>query len=158
MGEGRGAIGLRVLAGFEASKGLLVLLVALGLHSMHRRHITPLELLLDREGWLAHHRHLHGAVIRAASHLNDGTLVLLAWAALAYAGARFIEAYGLWHQRTWAEWIALLSTAMYVPWELVELIRRPSLATFGLLATSVAVCCFLGSRRYRARSRQKVRV
>ena len=155
MGEGRGAIGLRVLAGFEASKGLLV---ALGLLSMHRRHLTPLELLLDREGWLAHHRHLHSAIIRAASHLNDSSLMLLAWAALAYAGARFIEAYGLWRQRTWAEWIALLSTGIYIPWELADLIRRPSPATFGLAATSLAVSPYLGWRRYRARSAQNVRV
>jgi uncharacterized membrane protein (DUF2068 family) len=63
---------------------------------------------------------------------------------------RFIEAYGLWHRRRWAEWLALLSTGMYLPWELVEVIRRPSPAKYGLAATSVAVCFYLGWRRYRA--------
>src|SRR5262245_44252600 len=126
----------------------MVLLVALGLISMHRRHITLLEVLLDHEGWLAHHHHLRGAIIRAASHLNDSRLVLLAWAAVAYSGARFIEAYGLLRRRNWAEWIALLSAAMYLPWELVELIRRPNLTSAGLAATSLAVCSYLGWRRY----------
>lgn len=148
--ETPGGIGLRLLAVFEASKGLLVLLVALGLSSMAHRRITPLEVLLDHEGWLTHH-HLSGVIIRAVSHLNDSTLVLLAWAALAYAAVRFIEAYGLWHRRRWAEWFALLSTAMYLPWEIVEVIRRPSPVKYGLAAISLAVCFYLGWRRYRAR-------
>ena len=76
--------------------------------------------------------------------------MLLAWAAVAYAGVRFIEAYGLWRRRKWAEWFALLSTAMYLPWELLEVIRRPSPAKYALLATSLAVCFYLGRRRYRA--------
>ena len=64
----RDGIGLRLLAGLEAAKGLLVLLVALGLASMLHRHITPLVLVLDHDGWLTHHRHLSGVIIRAASH------------------------------------------------------------------------------------------
>src|SRR5262249_12235081 len=110
---------------------------------------SPLVLVLDHDSWLTHHRRLSGVIIRAASHLNDRTLVLLAWAGVAYAGVRFIEAFGLWHRRKWAEWFALLSTAMYLPWELLEVIPRPSPAKYALVVTSLAVCFYLGWRRYR---------
>ena len=50
-----------------------------------------------------------------------------------------VEGYGLYKQRAWAEILAALSGAVYVPFELMELARRPSvLATF-LLALNLAV-------------------
>ncbi len=41
-----------------------------------------------------------------------------------YAIVRFVEATGLWLEKEWAEWFALLSGAMYMPWEIYEIIRH----------------------------------
>lgn len=48
---------------------------------------------------------------------------------------RFIEAYALWGERRWAEWFAAVSGAIYVPFELYELLHRFS----GLAVTALAV-------------------
>jgi uncharacterized membrane protein (DUF2068 family) len=36
---------------------------------------------------------------------------------------RFTEAYGLWKQRTWAEWVALVSGTLLLPFEIRGLMR-----------------------------------
>jgi uncharacterized membrane protein (DUF2068 family) len=37
---------------------------------------------------------------------------------------RFVEAYGLWHTRAWAEWFAIISGAAYLPWEILEVAKH----------------------------------
>jgi uncharacterized membrane protein (DUF2068 family) len=59
----------------------------------------------------------------AAAHLTDARLWMLAAMAGAYAVVRFIEAYGLWRGRRWAEWFAAISGGVYIPFELYELFR-----------------------------------
>jgi uncharacterized membrane protein (DUF2068 family) len=54
-----------------------------------------------------------------------------------------VEAYGLWKARAWAEWIALISGAIYLPFEVVELIRRLSLFHLSLLIVNLAVVLYM---------------
>ncbi len=43
--------------------------------------------------------------------------------AFAYSLLRFTEAYGLWKQRTWAEWVAFVSGTLLLPLEIRGLMR-----------------------------------
>ena len=61
--------------------------------------------------------------IEASRNLTDARLLLLAFFACLYSSMRFVEAYGLWFARRWAEWFALLSGSVYLPVELYELVK-----------------------------------
>ena len=52
--------------------------------------------------------------------------MLLAAGAALYAVVRFVEAWGLYGEKAWAEVLATVSGGIYVPFEVVELLRRPS--------------------------------
>ena len=41
--------------------------------------------------------------------------------AMTYSALRFLEAYGLWYARSWAEWLAVASGMIYLPFEIYEL-------------------------------------
>ncbi|WP_227691571.1 DUF2127 domain-containing protein [Psychrobacter aestuarii] len=43
----------------------------------------------------------------------------------AYAALRFIEAYGLWHDKTWAYWFCVIGYGIFIPIELYYLIAHP---------------------------------
>ncbi len=43
----------------------------------------------------------------------------------AYASIRFIEAYGLWQDRTWAYWFSVLGYGIFIPVEVYYLITSP---------------------------------
>ena len=100
------SIGLHAIALFEAAKGILVLAAGFGLIA-----IIPKDSQ-DVAERLVHHMHLNPAshypriFIDAASKVSDAQLWWLAAAAIAYAAFRLIEAYGLWQERSWAEWLA----------------------------------------------------
>jgi len=78
-------------------------------------------------------------------------LAVLAMGAIAYSTARFIEAYGLWRERRWAEWFAVVAGGLYIPIELYELVRRVTWIRFGLLAINVAIVVYLARVLWRTR-------
>jgi uncharacterized membrane protein (DUF2068 family) len=142
-------IGFRFVACFEAPEGLVVP-AGLGASSLLHRDAQDLAESLVHEGWLAHGHRIAGIILRVASHVNDATLWLIAAAALVYSLARFIEAYGLFRQREWAEWFALFSTLIYLPWELLALVHRPTADRYGLVIVNAGLACYPGWRRYRS--------
>lgn len=96
-------------------------------------------------------RHLH---LNPASHFPRIFLHLahqatpwqlwgLAAGAAAYAIVRFVEAYGLWRQRLWAEWFAVVSAGIYVPWEIWELTRGLTWPRVTLLTVNLAIVAYL---------------
>lgn len=130
---------IRFVALFEASKGLLVLLAATGLLSLVHSDLHAIAAKLIE------HTHLNPAskfpriFLDAASDLQNSRLLLLALGAAAYSAVRFVEAYGLFYQRAWAEVLAAGSGAVYVPIEVVELLRSATVHGFILLLLNLAV-------------------
>ena len=145
--ERSGAAGLRAVATFEAAKGLLVLLVGLGLLDLLHRDVeeTAENLLLHLH--INADRHLARAFLEAASKLTDTRLWALTAAAVAYAGVRFTEAWGLWNRRAWAQWFALLSGALYLPWEIWKVAQRVNWLHAGMVVGNVIILLYIGCLR-----------
>jgi uncharacterized membrane protein (DUF2068 family) len=134
---------LRPVAVFEATKGALVLLVGFDLLSLAHHDIQQAA-----EHLLAH-SHLNPAsryphiFIDVAKQLTNTHLLLIAAGAGIYSLARFIEAYGLWRARRWAQWFAAVSGAIYVPFELFELYERVTWLSLGALALNLVIVAFM---------------
>jgi len=135
--------GLRAVAVFEIGKGALVLAAASGLLTfLHKDAADKVARLAER---LHFHSegHLSQVLIHAASNLTDVKLWAIAAGAVIYAIVRFVEGYGLWHQRTWAEWFALLSGSMYLPWELYEILAHFSSTSLIVFVCNLAVVIYM---------------
>ena len=137
--------GVRIVAVIEAAKGVLVLAAGLGLFAlMHRDVQTVAERIVE-------HFHLNPAsrtpriFLELAAKASDSNLQLLALGASGYSLVRFVEAYGLWRQRRWAEWFAVAAGGAYIPIELYELWRGVTWIRFGLLAVNVAIVAYLAA-------------
>jgi uncharacterized membrane protein (DUF2068 family) len=115
---------LKSVALFEAAKGLIVLLAGFGLLSLLHHDLRALAMALVGRLHLDPNRHFASVFIEAASKTTDGRLWFIAIIGFVYALFRFVEAYGLWFCRTWAEWLAVISGGIYLPLEVYELFRR----------------------------------
>ena len=138
---------LRAVAIFEASKGVLVLMLAAGVISMLHGGV---ENFVDNvvNYFQLNPASLFGRIfIKLASHLTNTQLWLGAALAAAYVTIRFLEAYGLWFARPWAEWLAALSGSIYIPFELVELFTSPlgwrTVIALVVLLINVAIVLFM---------------
>jgi uncharacterized membrane protein (DUF2068 family) len=114
---------LRLVATFEFSKGIFVLLIGLtAILLVHKDAWVIAESLLA----LLHispDRHSAQLFLDFADDITDARLWAAVRLAIAYSTLRFAEAYGLWRQRTWAEWVAFGSGTLLIPLEVRELMR-----------------------------------
>lgn len=130
---------IRAIALVEAFKGAVVLLAATGLAALLHRDLNDLA---ER---LVAHAHLNPAskyphiFLDAIARVQEPRLLWLAAGAATYATVRFAEAYGLFRERAWAEWLAALSGGLYVPLEIAKLVRAPSALGVALLTANLAV-------------------
>lgn len=133
----------RAIAIFEAAKGALVLFAGLGLLSLINRDVQELAERFVRHSHLNPASHYPRIFLDAASRVTNTHLWLLAGAAALYAVVRFVEAYGLWLERRWAEWFALLAGGLYVPVEIYELIRHASWVKVAVLTTNLGIVAYM---------------
>jgi uncharacterized membrane protein (DUF2068 family) len=135
--------GMRLVAVFEAGKGALVLLAGLGLLTLIHRDVQAVAEHIVRMGHLNPASHYPQIFIEAASRVTDGRLWAMAAAAGMYSVVRMVEAYGLWHERRWAEWFALVAGGMYLPLEIFELFHRFTWVKVGVLTTNVLIVAYM---------------
>jgi uncharacterized membrane protein (DUF2068 family) len=157
MLQSRLSKGLRLVAIFEAVKGTLVLALGFGLIAMAGKDIEVLA------GRLVGFLHLGPAFSRIfldlASHVDSTRLWMYTALAFVYAAVRFAEGYGLWYHRAWAEWFAALSAGLYIPIELMEVIRHTTWIKVIVLASNIAIVALLvkvlvESRKAKAQAKQ----
>ena len=78
-----------------------------------------------------------------ASILDDHMLHRISFAAFCYAAIGIAEAIGLYLEKAWGEYLTIVITASFLPWEIVEIVRRQTLPRVSLLVVNVAVLVYL---------------
>jgi len=135
--------GLRTIALVEAAKGAIVLVIGFGLLSFLGRDAEEYAELVVNRLHLNPAHHYPQIFIHAMTDVTDSKLWMLAGLAALYSLIRFVEAYGLWNQRRWAEWLAALSGAVYVPVEIYEIAHRASWLKVGALLINLAIVAYM---------------
>ncbi len=132
------------MASLEALKGILAIIAGIGLFTLLHKDLGDVaEKIVEALHLNPAHRIAH-AFINAADRVSDNRIVTIACIAFGYAVIRFIEAYGLWHARTWAEWFAIISGAAYLPWEILEVVKHPNhLIRWLVLVINIVVVLYM---------------
>lgn len=67
----------------------------------------------------------------------------IGFATFAYSALALTEGVGLLLKKVWAEYLTLVLTISFLPWELYELARRPNWFRLGLLVINLGVLWYL---------------
>ncbi len=119
-------------------------------------------LFAGREGWLTQwsnyaqdqlnlnvgHTLIVQLLLRALvslGHFNHVTL--LAIGALVYALLEGTEGVGLAMRRRWAEYLTVIATSILIPYEVYEVVHRPTVLKVGALLLNLAVVAYLTYRK-----------
>ena len=134
---------LRAVATVEFIKGIFVLLIGLSaILLVHKDAWVMAESLLA----LLHistDRRSAQLFLDFADDITDARLWAAVQLAFVYSALRFVEAYGLWKQRTWAEWVAFGSGTLLIPLEIRELVRGVTWLRSAVFVGNVAVVCYM---------------
>ena len=140
---------LRVIAAFEATKGIAAFAAIIGVLDLMHRDVRHLAIeLIGRFGLNPDARYpsilLHYADLLPNANVRSTVLI-----AFGYVLVRLLEAYGLWNDRAWGEWLATLSGGLYIPLEIGHLMHRPSVISAAVLVGNILVVSFLAFHLWR---------
>jgi uncharacterized membrane protein (DUF2068 family) len=145
---------VRAVALFEGAKGALVFLAGFGALSLIHHDAQRLAEQMIVHFHLNPARRYPRIFIEAAANLTDARLLLLAGLAGMYGSIRFVEAYGLWRERRWAEWFAVVSGTIYIPFEVYELLKGTAWLSLAALLVNILIVGLMGNALWRKRQAQ----
>src|SRR5580693_8574641 len=114
---------LRLVASIEFAKGIFVLLIGISAILLVHKDAWVIAESLLALFHISTDRHSAQLFLDFADNLTDARLWMAARLALIYSALRFAEGYGLWKERTWAEWLAFGSGTLLLPLEVRALLR-----------------------------------
>jgi uncharacterized membrane protein (DUF2068 family) len=135
--------GMVLIAGFKVMKGILLLLLGLGLLRLVHADIATLFSQLLENLHLNADSHLLHALVLKVDALQPQRVLMMSVVSLAYAGLLLTEGLGLWFERSWAAYLTVISMSLFLPFELYEVIRRVTALRIGVLLLNLAIVFYL---------------
>ena len=135
--------GLLLIGIFKLAKSLFFFCIGIGaIHLLHKdlsdevmRWATALRF--DPESRVV------GLVMDKVDLIDAERLREIGFATFAYSALALTEGIGLLLKKVWAEYLTLILTISFLPWELYELARRPTWVRLGLLVSNLLVLWYL---------------
>lgn len=150
--ELRAAFILRLLAIERWVRGLVVALLGVAVLRLESTQVS-LQQLFDRDLHALkpffdqiHFNVTDSATIREVErflHAQHTTLNLVAGGLLCYGALQILEGIGLWSLRRWGEYVAVVGTTLFIPFEVYEVADAVSWLKIVVLAVNVAAVVYL---------------
>ncbi len=128
---------------FKLLQALLFALLGFGaIRLLHRdlMHVAEhfiLAMRFNPEG------HFVNLVLEKVAMIDPHRLREISAVIFAIAALDLVEGTGLVLEQVWAEFVTLILTASFLPWEFFEMFRRPNWIRIGLTAINLAVVIYL---------------
>jgi uncharacterized membrane protein (DUF2068 family) len=132
-----------LIAILKLIKGVLLLAVAIGaLKLLHADIAAELEQWIRRMNFDVGNR-LIQKLLSSVDGLDAHKMALVSIGTFCYSGLFLTEGTGLLLQKRWAEFLTVIATASFLPWEIYELIRKFDAFRIVLLIVNIAVVVYL---------------
>ena len=124
-------------------KAILFVLIGIGAIRLLHKDVVDLfakglaDLNFDPES------HFVNLILDKVALLNDHRLRLISTAIFSYAILDVVEGVGLLMEKAWAEYLTIIVTASFLPWEMFEVARHASVIKIVLFLTNAAVVAYL---------------
>jgi uncharacterized membrane protein (DUF2068 family) len=134
---------LILIAAFKLSQAILFALIGVGaLRLLHKDVGDVLAKLADHLRFNPESKFVN-FILEKAEIVDDRLLRRIGAVVFIYAGVNTIEGIGLYFEKVWAEYLVLLITASFLPWEIFEIFRRLTPIRVSLLAVNLLVFFYL---------------
>lgn len=134
---------LVLIAGYKLLQALLF--IAIGVGAMRLLHKDIDDVTAQIVGALRFNpeSRLVNFILDRASLLNDPLLRRIGFGAFCYAAVGVLEGIGLYLEKAWGEYLTLLITASFLPFEIHEILRKLTWVRVSLLVVNVLVLLYL---------------
>jgi len=144
--KGESATTLLLIALFKLLKGVLLLIVAVGaLRMLHRDISSAVMHWVDLLRVDPENRFIHTIIVKSFG-IGEKQLKEISAGTFFYAAILLTEGVGLLMKKHWAEWFTVISTAVFIPFEIYEMIHRFTPMRVGIFLLNIAIVWYLVNR------------
>ncbi len=137
---------LKLIALFRWAKAIVLIGAAAGaLRLLHPGAAALLQQWARQLPQAAQNRFVLRSIATIA-HLPTHRIEWAVAGMLAYAALFTVEGIGLWRAGRWAEWLTIVATTSFIPFEVYELWRHATALRGALVAVNVAIVVYLAWR------------
>ena len=145
---------LILIAALKLAQAVLFMAVGVGaLRLLHKDVGDELQRLVEHLRFNTEPRFIN-FLLERAEIIDDDMLRRIGAAVFIYAGLDLVEGIGLYFEKTWAEYLTLVVTASFLPWELFEVFGRITPVRVSLLTVNALVFIYLLKLVARGRQRR----
>jgi uncharacterized membrane protein (DUF2068 family) len=137
---------LLLIAGFKLFKGIVLVAIAIGALRMIHRDVSEFVMR-----WVDHlridpdNRFIHKLIVKSFG-IEAKQLKEISAGTFFYSAILLTEGVGLLKRKHWAEWFTVISTAVFVPLEVYEIVERFTWVRVGVLVVNLAIVWYLVDR------------
>ena len=148
----RSAFILRALAIERWVRGLILILLAAAVFKLKSTRVSVKELFdKDLTALKPFFNQIHFNVSDSATvnsiqkvlNAKPSTLNLIAFGILFYGLLQVAEGIGLWSLRRWGEYVAVVGTTLFIPFEVYEIVEKVSWLKITILVVNIAAVLYL---------------
>lgn len=134
---------LLLIAAFKFAQALLFIAIGVGARRLlHKDLGDELYALADHLRFNPESRFVN-FILEKATLVHDAQLRRIGFVAFCYAGLGIAEGIGLYLEKMWGEFLTLVITASFLPWEIFEIYRRHTWPRISLLTINILVFVYL---------------
>ena len=140
---------LYAIIGIKLLKGLVFLSLAVIAYALSDNDL-PAELrhLLDQLGLNPERRFFADLAVRVGK-ITEANVLWVAAGTLVYSLFSLVEGVGLIVRVSWACWMAIGESSFFIPIEVYELVRKPSVMVLVILVINIVIVGYLSKNRHR---------
>jgi uncharacterized membrane protein (DUF2068 family) len=134
---------LKLIAAFRWSKALVLIGAAFGAMRLLRPGVAErIAQWTMQLPFAAQHRFVSEGIAKL-THLDTTKVEWIVAGLFAYAALFAVEGYGLWRERRWGEWLTIVATTSFIPFEAYELWKRVTAIRGAMLVLNIAIVIYL---------------
>ena len=134
---------LKTIACLKVLRGSIAITIGVSLFLVYRRSEAFSWLDHPILGGIASNDPFLQMVFAWLGSFNQAQILSIAVLACLMGALRWIEAGGIWFNQSWAQWLAVFSGFIYIPFEINELIHRFSWLMVVILFINTLIVAYL---------------
>jgi uncharacterized membrane protein (DUF2068 family) len=136
-------LGLFLIGLFKLGKAILFAALGIGMLRLINRDIDGIFLeLIKRVHIDAEHQFIQN-ILWQLSLIDNHRLHEISTVSFVFALLLMIESFGLLWQKVWAEFMTVAETALFIPFEIYEIIRHATITKVAIIGINVAIVIYL---------------
>ncbi|MEE9614457.1 MAG: DUF2127 domain-containing protein [Thermodesulfobacteriota bacterium] len=149
---------LKFIIIYKGLLGVMELVIPIGLLGLLDRDIEALGTELANTYGINLDEYYLTAPLKEFSDSIDNTLIMVIAGGIFLVGVlNVVECWGLHLRRRWAEWLTVVATSIFIPFELYKVAEKLTVTMISILVLNCAIVYYLAKHKELFKSKKAVR-